>query len=58
MELRYRRRLPHWRNDEATYFVTWRLARGQAELDSDERDLVAGALTHFEGNATNSRPTW
>jgi REP element-mobilizing transposase RayT len=49
MELLYRRRLPHWRNDQVTYFVTWRLARGQVELDPNERDLVAQALKHFDG---------
>jgi putative transposase len=45
----YRRHLPHWRQDLATYFVTWRLARGQPELDSSERDLVATAMRNFQG---------
>jgi REP-associated tyrosine transposase len=49
MELLYRRRLPHWRNDEVIYLVTWRLAKGQPELDSAERNLVAQALKHFDG---------
>ena len=38
----YRRRLPHWRVDDATYFVTWRLERGG-------RDLVLSSLRHFNG---------
>ena len=42
----YRRNLPHWREDDVVYFVTWRLARAQAELAPDERELVAsGVLT-------------
>ncbi|MEO8606191.1 MAG: transposase [bacterium] len=45
----YRRILPHWRMGGATYFITWRLDRDQAELDGAERSLVAGALTHFSG---------
>ena len=44
----YRRNLPHWRQDNSTYFVTWRLATGQQELDSTERDLVTAAITRFE----------
>jgi REP-associated tyrosine transposase len=45
----YRRRLPHWRDGDAIYFVTWRLAKAQPDLDPSERDLVASALAHFEG---------
>ena len=45
----YRRHLPHWRQDHATYFVTWRLARGEPELDSSERDLVMAAIRKFDG---------
>jgi REP element-mobilizing transposase RayT len=45
----YRRRLPHWRQDEATYFVTWRLAGGQKELSAPERALVAAELCHQQG---------
>jgi putative transposase len=48
-EFLYRRKLPHWRLDEVTYFVTWRLARGRQELDSDERELVAAAMKRFDG---------
>ena len=44
----YRRCLPHWRLDGATYFVTWKLHDGQPELAADERTLVASALRHFE----------
>ena len=44
----YRRRLPHWRLSNATYFVTWRLSPGQAELSSEERSLVVNALRHFD----------
>ena len=47
--LTYRRRLPHWRQDGATYFVTWRIAEGAPGLDDDERDLVFEALGHFDG---------
>jgi REP element-mobilizing transposase RayT len=46
----YRRKLPHWRQDQATYFVTWRLARGQPELDASERDLVVAAMKRFDGS--------
>ncbi len=46
----YRRRLPHLRSAGATYFVTWRLEPGQAELTSDERSVVAGALRYFDAD--------
>ncbi|MBV8054595.1 MAG: transposase [Deltaproteobacteria bacterium] len=49
MEPFYRRHLPHWRQAQALYFVTWRFARGQRELDSSERDLVAAAIMSFQG---------
>jgi hypothetical protein len=32
-----------------TYFVTWRLARAQQELDASERALVAEAIRKFDG---------
>jgi REP element-mobilizing transposase RayT len=51
MELRYRRRLPHWRVDEAIYFVTWRVAKDQNLLVPIERDVVVGAIKHFQGRA-------
>lgn len=44
----YRRRLPHFRLEGATYFVTWRLSPGQCDLTPDERSLVQSAIRHFE----------
>jgi len=32
------------------YFVTWRLARSQHDLSSQERDEIVTALKHFDGN--------
>ena len=43
----YRRKLPHWRQAEALYFVTWRLHPRQPELSPDERTIVVDALEHF-----------
>lgn len=45
----YRSRLPHVRIQGATYFVTWRLQKAQAELSEVERALVAESLRHFDG---------
>jgi REP element-mobilizing transposase RayT len=45
----YRRRLPHWRNNGAVYFTTWRLNKDQAELAPAEREFVVSALRHFDG---------
>ncbi len=45
----YRRNLPHWRLEGATYFVTWRLHKNQRALQPDERDAVLSALRHFDG---------
>lgn len=45
----YRRNLPHWRLAAATYFVTWRLHKAQADLSPEERDVVVSALGHFDG---------
>lgn len=45
----YRRHLPHWRVEGATYFVTWRIHATQGELTPDERTLVVNALEHFHG---------
>ncbi|MHC5023039.1 MAG: REP-associated tyrosine transposase [Planctomycetota bacterium] len=42
------RRLPHMELAEATYFLTWR-AREGVTLSETERDIVLGALTHWEG---------
>ncbi len=33
--------------DDATYFVTWRVARGQEPLSSDERTIVLDAMRFF-----------
>ena len=49
-DLYYRRRLPHYQEAHACYFVTWRLAKGQPELDAFERDAVVSALRHFDEN--------
>lgn len=45
----YRRNLPHWRMNGATYFVTWRLRASQPDLTSAERTLVLRSLMHFHG---------
>ncbi len=44
----YRRKLPHWRMPGAVYFVTWRLAKHQIILTSDERTIVMNGVKHFE----------
>lgn len=44
----YQRDLPHWRESGVTYFVTWRLHRGQPLLQEWERSLVANAILHFQ----------
>src|SRR5216684_4194183 len=49
MEFCYRGKLPHWRQDQVTYFVTWRLGRSREELDASERDLVVAAMKSFDG---------
>ena len=46
----YRRKLPHWRLEGGTYFLTWRLHRNQTELKPEERSLVASSLRHFDGS--------
>jgi REP element-mobilizing transposase RayT len=45
----YQRRLPHWRAEGATYFVTWRVHPLQDDLLSEERSIVVSALRHFDG---------
>ena len=45
---RYVRNLPHWRQTNAVYFVTWRLHPSQTPLAALERDLVQAAITWFE----------
>src|SRR5689334_18453304 len=52
-EFLYRRKLPHWRQDQSTYFVTWRLARGQQELGAGERDVVVSAIKYKRGSLVN-----
>ncbi|MFH1116059.1 MAG: transposase [Pseudomonadota bacterium] len=48
-ELRiYRRALPHWRLEGSTYFITWRLQKGQQPLNHAERTLVKETILHFE----------
>jgi putative transposase len=43
----YIRRLPHWRQRNAIYFVTWRLYKLQAPLSPDERTTIVNALAFF-----------
>ncbi len=45
----YRRKLPHWRMQGCVYFVTWRLAKTQPALNSEEKTLVVTAIRHFDG---------
>ena len=42
------RHLPHLQTPDATYFVTFRCARG-VELPEQARDLVLSAVTHWDG---------
>src|SRR5437762_6114062 len=44
----YRRRLPHWREDGATYFVTWRLAPHQPPLAPPERAVIAADFQRYD----------
>ncbi len=44
----YRRKLPHWRLEGGTYFVTWRIARSRSDLDPTERTVVSQAIRHFD----------
>jgi REP element-mobilizing transposase RayT len=50
MERFYQRNLPHYRVDCAgiEYFVTWCLVKGQEPLTDIERDVVSGALQHWD----------
>jgi REP element-mobilizing transposase RayT len=43
----YRGKLPHWREEGRTYFVTWRVRSGTPDLTDAEREIVATALRHF-----------
>jgi len=50
MAIFHQRRLPHWQVDEPVpYLVTWRLRAGQPVLEDEEREVVAAALRHFDG---------
>ena len=49
----YKRKLPHWRMDGATYFLTWRLNKRQEELRPEERQLIISVLRHFDGTRYN-----
>lgn len=49
----YRGKLPHWRMDGSTYFITWRLAVFQPVLEPEERTLVANAVKFFAGERYN-----
>ena len=42
----------NWRQDQVTYFVTWRLGRGREELDASE----AQKLDYIVGNAWKRWP--
>jgi putative transposase len=44
----YRRNLPHWRIEGATYFITWRLNSNQPPLLPEERTFVQNAILHFD----------
>jgi REP element-mobilizing transposase RayT len=46
----YNNRLPHWRRQGATYFVTWRVANRQPDLQPAERKVVTDVLKHFDGH--------
>jgi len=54
----YRRRLPHWRADNAVYFVTWRLRLGSMPLEPAERTIVAEAIEHFHEQRYRLLHTW
>ena len=45
---RFQRRLPHWRQAGAYFFVTWRVQRGRTPLAAKEKDTMADALLHFQ----------
>ena len=45
----YRRDLPHYREESAVYFVTWRTMKGVRDLEPAERTIVSEAIDHFAG---------
>ena len=57
-EYRYRRNLPHWRDDHVIYFVTWRLSSNQPELAPTERGLVGLRSGISIGSDTSLRRMW
>jgi REP element-mobilizing transposase RayT len=44
----YRRRLPHWRVEGATYLVTWCLRRNRAGLDQVEREATLEVIRRYD----------
>jgi REP element-mobilizing transposase RayT len=44
----YRNHLPHWRLECSTYFVTWRLNPGQADLSELEQGMIAASIRFFD----------
>lgn len=42
----YHRDLPHWRIEDAAYFVTWRVSAAKRYLRPRERTLVTSTLHH------------
>ena len=45
----YRRDLPYYREENAVYFITWRVMRGVRDLELSERTIVSEAIHHFAG---------
>ncbi len=50
LEIYQHHRLPHWRLEGATYFVTWDLKPGQSDLTDKERDIVADSIRFFDNS--------
>ena len=42
-----KRRLPHWRLEYSTYFLTWSLVKDIPPLTEHERDMMVSALRFF-----------
>ena len=54
----YHRNLPHWRQDGATYFVTYRLADSLPQCKVDElKELKRERMARTALTAQESRPT-
>ena len=45
---KYRRNLPHFRLEGATYYVTWRVHPSLEELPEAARGIVLDAILHFD----------